>query len=231
MRKGIEIANHPHREEIIDALVNGVTYRDIERQYGINRSTLSRLVRSELGRKVAAAGRAKDIMDGTYLVESAGVAAESLRKMLVACNTYLEDPDDPSAFAIGPRAEEVDIVVEQYDEEGRVIGTERDTLQAFINRIEQRGGKVVEAKYRHEDPRKLVVQTADAVNRQLAVVAKISERAMGIQTDREERRRVVESELWRDMSKVILQAIDRCPEAREEIRGELERVRDRHTGD
>ncbi len=231
-RKRLEIADHPHREEILEAIIKGETYRSIQAQYKISASKISKLVREELGHKIAAAGKAKDIMDGTFLVETAGMAADSLRKMLLACNQYLADPDDPDAFTVGPRAEEVDIVIEVRDHDGKVIENRRETLQRLLDEVQVNiSGEVVEVKFRHDDPRRLVVQTADAVNRQLAVVAKISAQAMGVKVDHEERRRIVESELWREMSRIVVRATSQCPQAREEVQHEFERLRNRYAGD
>lgn len=226
-----KIDQHPQKQEIIEALVRGDTYQEITSKYGVSKNQLSDYMRQELGRKVAMVKRDEDILDGTFVLDNAAKAAKSLRKLLESCNTYLQDPDDPDAFAVGPRAEEVDIIVQHYDEEGRPTYTERGTLQDFLTQIEkEKSGDVSEAKYNHADPRKLVIDTANAINRQLGIMAKIQEQAMGMRRDNETRRRVVESEVWEEVSELLIEATNKCPEAREIVARGLERIRSAATG-
>lgn len=222
-----EIEQHPKKREIVQALIDGVSYRDIEGQYQVSRQSLSTYLRKELSQKVALVKREEDILDGTFAIQNAARAAGSLRKVLDACTRYLQDPDDPEAFNVGPRAEEVDIVVQHYDEEGKPTYTERGTLQQFLDEIHghKSDGQVIEVKYQHEDPRRLVVNTANAINRQLGILAKIQVSANEFNRDAETKKRLVESELWQEVSGAIMDALKDFPEAKEAIGRALDRIR------
>ena len=226
MARKWEIEKHPQRDEIVKALINGVTYREIGAQYGVSSSTLSKYLRTELSRKVSLVKREQDILDGTFVLDNAARAAKSLRKLLTACDVYLQNPDDPEAFEVGPRADDVDVVVQHYDEDDKPAHAERKTLQQLINRVEKgTGGTVMEIRYTHTDPRALVVSTANAINRQLAVLAKIREQAMGMSRDDEARRHIVEGEVWEQLTDVILESTKDNPDVRNKIARGLESIR------
>lgn len=220
------IESHPQRKELIQAIVRGDTYRSIAKRYGISQGTITRLIRAELAAKIAAAKASHDIMDGTFVIESAGQAAESLRKMLQACERYLQDPDDTDAFAVGPRATEVEVIIEEHGEDGRIKGTRKATLQELLDEVEGNigAGAIQKAELKITDPRKLILDTADLINRQLATIAKISAAARGFRQDMDARQKVVESELWGEVTEALIRAFGECPHAQAQVRGELERI-------
>lgn len=214
------------RRELLEEIAKGTTYREITERYGLAKSTVSKYVREVAAEFVAAARKEYDIIEGTYVLETAGLAAQSLRRLLEACNRYLADPDNPDDFNVGPRATEVDVIFDVINDQGDIVRTEKLVLQDALDKVDGlHGNDLSGVRYRHSDPRDLVVKTANAINRQLAVLTNIQEKALGIAADKDARREIVESQVWQEVSEALTDALSDCPKARNKVAGALRRIR------
>lgn len=225
MPRAKSVDKHPQKQEIMAALIEGKPYRNITKQYGVSTAALSRYMREELARKVALAKQQENIVDGTYVAQTAGKAARSLRDMLEACNEYLRDPDDPEKFNVGPRAHEVEVVYTPVGPDGKPGPQERASLQELLDRVETGlNARVSEVRTKYADPRDLVIRTADSINKQLTILARIREQALNIAKDNEERRKIVHNAFWAEVRDLLADAFSECPKAKEKLERAFERI-------
>lgn len=130
-----------------------------------------------------------------------------------ACDRWLRDPDDPTRYDVGPRAEDVNVLYWEMDGERRV--QRRARLSELLARL-QKGVDVQHAEWRHADPRELVLKTTDRLQSSLELLAKL----MGDLDDRPQINLLVAPE-WHQVRAALLEALSPYPEARTAVAGRL----------
>lgn len=168
------IKNHPQRKEIIKAIVNQEPYSQIAKKYDVSASAVKNFVKDYLAPSVAKE-QAKQGREGTkvYLDQIDEITCKC-RKLFAACDEWLQDPDDPSKYTLDPRAEELDVVYLEEDDNGRKV-RKTDTLDRLLNRVERYlDADVVKVTTKHADPRKLILDTAETMARLLELTARIT---------------------------------------------------------
>ncbi len=83
------ICNHPKRVEIDKALIDGGSYRDVARRFGVSRSAVGRHKRNgHIAEKIAKAARKKEIKEGEA-IQAAVLAQEQIE--VVHAETILDE--------------------------------------------------------------------------------------------------------------------------------------------
>lgn len=89
-----------------------------------------------------------------------------------ACDRWLRDPDDPSRYELGPRAEDVRVTYDAIGADGK--GQRRkERLSVLLDRLEGSGSAVVAVEYKHADPRDLILRAAAQLQSQTELLAKL----------------------------------------------------------
>lgn len=208
MPRKYEVDQHPHKDRIIKALARGDTYREITGRYGVTKSALSRYLREKLLPKAAEAKEAQDLRDGAQLLKEIERIMERVNKMYDACDAYLQDPQDPSRYYLGPRGEEIRVVYVELDEEGNP-SRKTDTLQVLLDRLS--GRNVLEVRYKHADPRELVLKSALTLKSQLELLARVQGQIKDIAVN------ITAIAQWAEIKMAILEATKGSPDVRARI--------------
>jgi transposase len=210
------VETHPKSEQIIKALINGTkSQRSIAKQFGISHASVRRYLLQKLTYQAAKVAAEKDRYQGEELLKEVEHVMHRMRLLYDACHEYLEDPKKPGTYYLGPRAQEMDVVY--YEKSGRKMVKRRMNLQTLISRLRKEHKKtIVEVKYKHTDPRKLIVDTASTLTRQLELIGKIQGHIKDIVIH------YTLNEIWIKVKSIIYKATEKYPQVREKIIEQLE---------
>jgi hypothetical protein len=180
------IDEHPKKEQIVRALVAGKdSLRNIAKHYGLSAAALSRYLSGRLAPQAARVLEAKEMLDGFALIDQIRTVSARMQKLYDACDEYLTDPANPARYELGPRAWEIDVIykaVEQSKPQGDELfddlpeATEvrkKESLDVLLKKIERAGYEPVAVQQRQEDPRRLIIKTAEVLSKQLELVGRI----------------------------------------------------------
>lgn len=175
--KQYSIDRHPKRNQIIRELINQTPYHVVSDKYGLSYGSVQRYVATKLRQTIA-----KRIGKGGYETETFLARVEEtmtyVQTMYEACDEWLRDPDDHSKYNLDPRASEYEVIWVNtlYDDDGEIVGRERrrDTLQELLDKSMGAYDSVVKVEGKAADPRKLLLDTASVLSKQLEMLAKIA---------------------------------------------------------
>jgi hypothetical protein len=214
------ISDHPDRDKIIRDIIKGEkSTRDIAGAYGLSHASVVRYVRGRLMDQAAAAAEAQDIREGKAVLDRINDLILRMEKLYDACDAYLQDPANPEKYDLFPRAWEFDVIYRKEVYKGDKVTwvTRKESLQSIIESIKAEGYKQPELYMKSEDPRKLIIQTAAAIGKQLETIAKIQGDIKDTITNN-----YTLNQYWVDFKAIILKAAEGYPEVLERIQKAIE---------
>ena len=209
------------RDAIISALIDGKkSLRYIARQYDIDPACLSRYLSERLGEKAAMVRAEQGKAEGQAILDRLETVRARMEKLYDACDEYLQDPADPNRYELGPRAWEMDIVYRTVeDDTGRMI-TRKESLQALLDKLDNQGYQPWEVRMKQADPRRLIIDTHNALCKELELMAKIEGAIKDTVVN------VTFNQYWAKFKQVIFRATEGAPEVRARIVAEMEEEQD-----
>lgn len=217
-KRTTEIDKHPQKEKIIKAVIKGVPFSEITERYGIPKSTMCDYMRDKLIPKIAKHEAERDMKDSKFVLSEIASIMSKMKKMYDACDEYLTDPDNPDKYSLLPRAWEMDVKYLDYrnvPEDNPKPVQKSMTLQALIDEMRGQQKELVEIKYKHHDPRKVITETATVLTKQLELLARIQGSIKDVSIN------IINSPIWVDIQNALLQVTNKFPEIREEMAKEL----------
>lgn len=219
MPRRYEVDQHPQKERIIKALVRGDSYREITGRFkGLSKSALSRYLNEKLLPKTAEVAYQEGIRDGSLALDQVQEAVERINKMYRACDEFLAHPDKPGEYFLGPRAAEIQISYRELDDDGKPGLKRTMTLQDALDRLESADKIPSGWRYKHADPRKLVLETMSKAREQMEFLGKLSGQIQDIEVN------VTAMELWAEIKIAIIEAVRDIPDARSRIVSALKEI-------
>lgn len=222
MGRPSKIENHPKRQYIIEAIIEGKeSYRNIAKRFDISASAVAKYKTTILPEKLSKAIAIK-ALDRKEAIENQcnETAREQLQKVMAlmykqlkACDEYLSDPQDPTRYEFGPRAWEIDVIYlgppnEKTGKRDRIT----EPMQDLIERMEEgHNTTILGLNSKQADPRDVIIKTAAVLTKQLEIVAKID----GIIQDTTVN--VTVNQYWQQIEQVIYEATEGAPEIRKKI--------------
>lgn len=176
MANAYSVDKHPKKNAIIRDLVNQVPYTQIAGNYGMTVNAVQRYATQKL-RMNAAKALAKGQYDGAALLARIEDTIVYVQKMYDACNDWLQDPEDHSRYNLDPRAYEHEVIynwvlTNQDGDERRI--RKKANLQELLERAMREDEEIIKVESKTADPRKLILDTAQTLNKQLETLAKIA---------------------------------------------------------
>ena len=170
-----EVDTHPERETIIAALVKGEqSFRSIGKHFGISAAAITRYMHDKLAAQAAAVLAEDSEQKGANLLKRIEKIMKRMQKLYDACDEYLQHPEDPERYDLGPKAWEIDVAYRIPDPKSRTKTISgHDTLNGLLAKLEAGNIKPLSIRLRHSDPRKLIIETASVLSKQLELIAKI----------------------------------------------------------
>jgi len=220
-----KVETHPKRLQIEKELGEGLQISTISKKYNISRQALLGYKRNRLPERVVKAVERRNITDAQQLFE---LILKSVRRMELlsdASDKFLQDPDNPGEYYMGPRAHELKVVYLEKkvipQKKGVKIVWERRTakLQDLINQIQGDGDKqVVTVQSLDMDPRLLLVKSSETLTKQMDTLVN-AWKAID-----QGRSSFVGTDSWQKVVAVILRATEHNPEIRREIADGLSEI-------
>lgn len=212
---------HENRRLIEQELAEGVPIRTLSERYGIHRSSLERYKKNRLPEVLVQAVEQRDITNAHEVFAIIQKIVQRMEKLSDSCDEYLQDPDAPGMYHIGPQAEEIQVVYKEEialpNGEMRIVRT-KDSLQDLLLRIEQDGVSVTDLKGNQTDPRILLVKSSEMLTKQMDMLVQAWK-----SVDRG-KSQLFASESWQQAVEVILQETQEYPDIRRRIADGLKRI-------
>jgi len=209
---------HPKRLQIEKELGEGLQIAIISKKYNISRQALLGYKRNRLPERVVKAVERRNITDAQQLFEVILKAVQRMEKLSDACDSFLQDPDDPGEYYMGPRAHEIKVVYLEGEtvetSRGEKISWTRKTamLQDLIDRVMGVGlRRLVSISSNDTDPRLLLVKSSDALTKSMETLVN------AWKSIDQGRSSFVGTDSWRKVVDVILKATEDHPEVRRVI--------------
>ncbi len=207
------VCAHERAQEINKAIVRGDSHRAIARRYGVSRDATDRH-RKHLAVQLFKLEEAKKLADARSLLQEVRNNSERMYKMFDAADLYLQDPEHPSRYDLGPRAEDVTVAYMDLLKIGRGKQAKKKWVRkrARLSELLRRTRKPITGwHYRIADPRELFLKTALALNKQLELIGRLSGQIKDVQVP------VSIAELWLRIRTVVWIATEKHPQVREAI--------------
>jgi hypothetical protein len=217
------IDTHPNRDSIIDSITRGDSFQDIANRWGLTKSAVQRYasggvkVRPTIPDAVAEARIAQGNVADLSIKGQVHYVLGKMRKLYEACDEYLSDPNRPGHYDLMPRAWEYEVVYRENEPDTDRMVTKKATLQWLLEKVDAQGYQPWEVRMKSEDPRKLIIGTANAIGKHLELLGKLE----GAIQEKVEVN-VTMNQTWVDIKQVILRATEDEPEIQARILKELE---------
>lgn len=216
-----EVDKHPQKEKIIKALVKGTSFREITGQYGISKSSLSRYLNDSLFPRVAKHVAERDMKDAKFVLSEIDSIISKMKKLYDACDEYLTDPDNPDKYSLMPRAWEQEIKYLDYSnvsEENPKPEQKTMMVQDLIDEMRDHKKELIEIKYKHHDPRKIITETATVMTKQLELLARIQGTIKDVSIN------IINTSIWVEVQNALLMVTEKFPQIREDLAKELAKI-------
>jgi hypothetical protein len=171
-RSFIDLIEHPKREELDVEILSDKPIAYLAKKYGATTAAI-RKYKDTLNRKTGMAMTERSLEQGEYVLDKIENVMIRLQSMLDACDEWMRDPDDPHKYNLNPRDYEIEVI---YEVESKKPTASSKTVRkkALLSKLLRQTGKdVVEVRYRIADPRLMLVNVADAVEKQLRLLSQI----------------------------------------------------------
>lgn len=233
MARPCSVCAHPDHEGIDKALVAGESFRNIAEPTGTSVAALSRHRADHLPEVLAKAKQARAAAHGADLGDQVAqheakeqeyaldVMTELARcftrvnMLFDACHAWLLDPEDPTRYFLGPRADDVKVVYWGRDRSGQAV-QKKAPLSEVLARVEDAGVRIERWETKYADPRELALKVAAQLKGQTELLAKL----MG-DLQQEGTVNLVVSPEWVMVRAELLGALTPYPEARLVVAGHL----------
>lgn len=207
---------HPKRKQIELDMAEGMPIRSMSTKYHISRTALAKYRDERLSTQIIKSVEKRDITNAEELFN---VILKTVRRMELisdACDKFLDDPNTPGEYYVGPRAHEVAVVymeaVHAKNRQGEpyIKWTKRKAnLQDLINSIEEDGEKkVVSLQTNDADPRVLLVKSSEALAHQMDTLVQ------AWRSVDQGKSSFLGTPAWEQVVKVIQSATNNYPEVR-----------------
>lgn len=171
MANAYTIDKHPQKKEIVKAILNGVPDNKIADNYGLAKNVVTRYKNGRLMKMLAEIWSEQHTEASKNLVDRYEEIAVMLRKQLLACEEWLQDPVNADKYTVAPRDNEV-YVVTQWRKDGKIC-RDKELLSDVIKEIREHGKNVLKVQFNSTDTRKIVLETAKVLQTDLDYIARL----------------------------------------------------------
>lgn len=211
------VCSHPKRGEIDRALIEGTSPPQIAARYRtFSDDTVRRHAAAHLLQELVKAAEDGNGHRASETLAQLNRCLERVNLLFDACDRWLRDPEDPTRYDIGPRAEDLRVTYVEQDGEGKSV-RKKAKLSELLARLDGIAPEIRMVETKHADPRELVLQTAKRLEAQTELLARI----IGQLKDPAVLNLTVHVE-WIQLRGVILRALDPYPDARLAVAEALE---------
>jgi hypothetical protein len=215
---------HPKRKEIRNRLARGDYLLTISKKYGITCKALKNYLENRMPQALARkaeqsivsaqksykVAERKAITDAQELFDIILKAVQRMETLSDSCDEYLQDPDNPGNYYMGPRAHDVQVIYYIKGANGKPTKVKK-SLQEIIGQMEKHGIVDPQIKSNDTDPRVLLVKASETLTKQMDTLVN------AWQAVDQGRNAFVGTPAWDQLVKIILEATKNSPEVRRRI--------------
>jgi len=193
MGRTCSICIHQQREAIERALVADEPQRGMAQRFGVSRQALGRHVTEHMPAVLATAQHAQQERAAAHAVAvGEQIATQEARgqehaldvmtelgrcftrvnMLFDACHEWLLDPDQPTKYYLGPRADDVKVIYWGRDSSGQAV-QKKASLAEMLATIEGKGVRIERWETKYADPRELALKVAAQLKGQTELLAKL----------------------------------------------------------
>ncbi len=172
MANTFTVDKHPQKKAIIKDILSGLPETKIASKYDLTQKSINRYKNGKLMKMLAEIWDERNTEASRNLSERFEEVATMLRKQLLACEQWLQDPDEPDKYTVAPRASEVIIVTEWWDDQDRPH-RRKEYLDSLLQEIRGEGRSVTSVSFSNQDTRKILLETAKVIQANLEQIAKL----------------------------------------------------------
>jgi len=172
MANTFTVDKHPQKKAIIKDILSGLPEMKIAAKYGLSQRAVNRYKNGKLMTMLADIWDERNTEASKSLNQRFEEVAAMLKRQLLACEEWLQDPDDPSKYTVAPRASEVIIITEWWDDEGRTH-RKKEHLDSLLREIRDEGRTPTTVLFSNQDTRKILLETAKVIQANLEQIAKL----------------------------------------------------------
>ena len=219
MPRACTICTHPEREAIDKALVagNGESLREIAIRFAVSAHALNRHKLSHLPQSLLKAEAAREEAQAGNVMAELQRCFERINLLFDACDRWLRDPEDPTRYDIGPRANELMVTYTITGEEGKPV-RRKAPLQRLLDIVGERHS-VLGWETKQADPRELVLKTAGQLQGQIELLAELTK-----ELNRQPVVNILLTAEWQQVQMAVVRALAPYPDAQEAVVSALEVV-------
>jgi len=236
MARTCTVCAHPQREAIDTALVTGEALRNLAERFAISTAALHRHRRDHLPEVLAKAKHAQQERADAHAVavgeqitqqdaHKQGHALDVMTELgrcftrvnllFDACHEWLLDPDQPTKYYLGPRADDVKVIYWGRDSSGQAV-QKKASLAEMLATIEGKGVRIERWETKYADPRELALKVAAQLKGQTELLAKL----MG-DLQQEGTVNIAVHPEWVKVRATLISALAPFPEARVAVAAQL----------
>jgi hypothetical protein len=214
-----KVCSHRDREAIDRALVEGESAPKIAAKYRrLSDDTVRRHAENHLPARLVLATDVRASADATRVIAQLERCLERVNLLSDACDRWLRDPDDPTRYDIGPRAEDVKVTYLEKNGGAKLI-RKKARLSVLLQKVAKVAPGVELVETKHADPRVLVLAASKRLAGHLELLARLVGQlkdSPGLNVN------VVLSPQWIALRMVLLRALEPYPQARRDVALALE---------
>lgn len=168
MANRYKIDSHPQKMQIERDIINGVPDTEIALNYvGISPMAVKRYRKDRMPEIM----RHADLETTEGIIRRINEYLDDVDHLYKSVKEFLDDPANPGRMDFSPHAEEVLITYELYDKETDNWYRKKSTIQELLNGYEN--VSPVKLSLGIQDPRVTMLKTAEVLNKQLELMAKV----------------------------------------------------------
>ena len=205
------VCDHASKEAIDRALVEGDSDTGVAAHFrGLSPDAVRRHRQSHLPALLAEGAAVAKRADAFDTFQQLDQCLERVNLLFGACDRWLRDPDDPTQYDIGPRAENLKVTYVERGEDGKAV-RKKAALSELLARVAGEAPDVRLVETRHADPRELVLHTVKRLEGLVELFARIRGELPDTPVA------ILVSPAWVELRGRILCALEPYPEARRAV--------------
>jgi len=166
-----KVCAHPQAEEINKLLIETKNILELSKKYNLPWHSLKAHKQNHLPAVLSKAKEAQEITQANDVMAELKRCFERVNLLFDACDRWLRDADNPSQYDIGPRAD--DVIVTYYEPGKKKGKPKKASVSQILARIKNAGYQVESWETKHSDPRELILKTANRLQGQIELLAKL----------------------------------------------------------
>lgn len=165
------ICQHPLKLKIDEDIISGMPASQVAKKYNLSSTTVQRYIKEKIPEQLSAAS----LSTAEGLVARINEYLSKVDKLFQDTTEWLNDPSDPGRFTIAPRANEINVIYTVMELNSKGNPTYKKKTKQLDQLLADCGvSHMTEGvKYTGTDPRVLLLKTAEVLNKQLELLAKM----------------------------------------------------------